>query len=193
MSIDDRIRWDQRYRYPKREPSNHARQLLMDHFDLLPREGIVLEVAMGIGQNAKPLLEHGLKVIGVDISLVAVQKAKQTYPNLMATVADLNHLYFPSNYFDVVLNFYYLQRDLWKDFFRILKPGGILFLETLTQDIQSVRSDIATQYLLNPKELTTAFSNWSILYSREGWIDSYHGQKKAIASIIAQKPVINSC
>ena len=106
----------------------------------------------------------------------------------MAFVADLNHLELPSNHFDVALNFYYLQRDFWCEFARILKPGGILFYETLTQDIRELREDISPQYLLHPNELKAAFSNWEILYYFEGWTASTHGKQKAIASMIALKP-----
>ena len=65
------------------------------HFDL----------AMGPGRNAGLLQNRGLQVIGVDISPLAVQRAKQSYPGLMAFVADLTRFQLPTNYFDVVLNF----------------------------------------------------------------------------------------
>jgi len=188
MPLEDRARWDERYRDPKRELFDRPRQLLIDHLYLLPQKGIALELAMGLGQNTQTLLKHGLKVIGIDISPVAVRLAKRSNPDLMAIIADLNHFYIPSNHFDLILNFYYLQRDLWGEYFRALKPGGLLFFETLTQDIRKVREDISPHYLLYPNELRSALSNWQILFYREGWINSSHERKKAVASIVARKP-----
>jgi SAM-dependent methyltransferase len=36
-----------------------------------------LDIAMGLGGNAAFLLERGLRVVGLDISWVALQRAKQ--------------------------------------------------------------------------------------------------------------------
>ena len=55
----------------------------------MPAAGLALDIAMGLGGNAGLLIERGMQVVGVDISSVAVQRAKERLPSLMAVRADL--------------------------------------------------------------------------------------------------------
>lgn len=188
MSIQDQLKWNERYCNPKSYAPNHARQLLVEHIDLIPPNGTVVDFAMGTGNNAGFLIDRGVSVLGIDISNIAVQAAKKKHPKLSAVIADLPAFYLPDNYFDAILNFYYLERTLWKEFPRILKPGGILFFETLTRSMQSIKPEISAPYLLDKEELLNSFSGWEILYYKEGWTTSDHGKQKSIASMIARLP-----
>jgi SAM-dependent methyltransferase len=76
----------------------------------------------------------------------------------MAVQADLTRFSLPSRTFDIILNFYYLERNLWVDYCRWLKPGGILIVETLTQDMLAIQPDIDPAFLLKPGELLLAFN-----------------------------------
>jgi hypothetical protein len=40
------------------------------------------------------------------------RRAKNNNPNIMAVQADLAHFYLPASHFDVILNFFFLQRPL---------------------------------------------------------------------------------
>ena len=133
MATDDAVRWNRRYQSAPAGWFANPRSFLVEHLDLLPKRGLALDLAMGPGQNAAILVDRGLEVIGVDVSSSAVQLAKARSPRIMAAIVDLNHFYLPSHHFDVVLNFYYLQRSMFPEFARILKPGGFLVFETLTR------------------------------------------------------------
>lgn len=50
---------------------------------------------MGLGANVGWLLAHGLRVIGVDISEVAVRQALVRHPGLQAVIADLTAFTWP--------------------------------------------------------------------------------------------------
>ena len=106
----------------------------------------------------------------------------------MAVVADLTRFHLPAEHFDVILNFYYLQRDLWAKYRRFLRPGGILVIETLTQEMHGLRPDIDPLYLLRPGELQAAFRDWQILIYRESWVETETRHPKAVASLIARRP-----
>lgn len=191
MPISDAERWNARYQEDERYSKyDRPRPFLIENAGYLPEKGLVLDVAMGKGGNARFLLERGLRVVGVDISWVAVRHAKDRNPDLMAILTDLPHLSLPPNSFDVILNFYYLQRDLWPQYRRALRPGGILFLETLTRAMKSVNPEIDPVYLLEPGELREAFHDWHIHIYREGWVGEETNHPRAVASLVASKPVV---
>jgi len=189
MPKDDALRWNSRYLDDERYTTfAQPRSFLVKNAHLLPPKGLALDVAMGLGGNAGFLLTRGLRVVGVDISAIAVQQAGKRFVGLMAVIADLTNFHIPADTFDVILNFYYLQRDLWPQYLLALRPGGVLFIETITQEMLQLQPDTDPAYLLAPGELRQAFASWEILVYREGWEDSRGGRRHPVASLVARKP-----
>jgi ubiquinone/menaquinone biosynthesis C-methylase UbiE len=182
------FKWNERYKgdlsYKKVEP----RRLLTENLTLFHKNALVLDVAMGAGGNADFLQKNGMRVMGVDISDVAVRLGKKRSPELMAVIGDLETFSLPEKTFDAIINFYYLHRDLISRFPRYLKPGGLVFMETLTEGMLKIKSDIAPDNLLADGELRSLFSGWKIIKYGEGLYPSSTGSKKAIAWIVAQLP-----
>lgn len=187
MPARDADRWNLRYQQERYRTFEDPRPFLVDHDSLLPQKGLALDIAMGLGGNSAFLIQRGLRVIGIDISYTAIRKAKTRLPELMAFIADLTEYPLPPLHFDVILNFFYLQRDLWPEYMRILKPGGLLILQTLTQEMLQEQTDIDPGYLLAPGELVNAFQNWDILDYREGWEENHRGHRRAVAGLVARK------
>ena len=189
MSKKDAERWNTRYLQDERYATfSRPRPFLVENARFLPAHGLALDVAMGLGGNAEFLLEHGLRVVGIDISSVAARQAKARQPGLMAVIGDLTSFYIPPISFDVILNFYFLQRELWPLYRSALRPGGVLFLETLTQEMLRLQPDTDPAYLLAPNELRQAFAGWEILVYKEGWEESRGGRMHPVASLVARVP-----
>lgn len=190
MPADDAIRWNNRYlnvaRYNRFE---RPRPFLIESAGYLPESGLALDVAMGLGGNAEWLLARGLRVIGVDVSDVALRRAQQRLSGLMAVQADLPHFHIADGAFDIILNFYFLHRSLWRAYEQGLHPGGLLVFETLTRDMLSLQPDIDPEYLLAPGELRSAFPALEIVAYHEGWVESDSGKPRAIARLLARKPL----
>ena len=185
---DDALKWNERYRSNVEPAFQQPREFLIEQAAHLPTHGLALDVAMGLGDNAGFLIERGLKVIGLDVSEVGARRAKTRWPNLMAAVFDLTRFNLPNASFDVLLNFYFLQRDLWPLYRRVIRSGGLLFMETLMIDNLINRPEYNPDYLLQPDELRCAFADWDVIAYREGWIDRGGRWPRAVASIVARHP-----
>lgn len=189
MTVNDRFRWDNRYLEDQRFRSfEKPRPFLVEHNRLLPRQGLALDVAMGLGGNARWLINQGFRVIGVDISGVAIFLSKKKLPSLMAVQADLTNFVLPENYFDLIVNFFFLERTLWADYQKALKPGGILIIETLTQKMLEINPEIESDYLLKEEELRNAFDTLEIITYQEGWQNLHTRHPRAVAGLVARKP-----
>jgi hypothetical protein len=193
MPSEDAVRWNSRYLEDIRNEFDPPRALLVDHSKIIPTSGLALDIAMGLGSNANFLINHGLSVIGVDISMVALRKVKRKLPNLMAVVADLSRFQIPPEKFDVIISFLYLQRDLWLPMTQGLKMGGIMFIECLTEEMLSIHADIDPVFLLKTGELQQVIFSGETgrylecLFYDEGWQSSAKSKPRAVASLIAQR------
>jgi tellurite methyltransferase len=186
---DDALKWNERYRTNAEPSYQRPREFLIEQAAHLPASGLALDVAMGLGGNAGFLIERGLKVIGLDVSEVGARRAKDRWPNLMAAVFDLTRFDLPATSVDVVLNFYFLQRALWPLYRRVIRSGGVLIMETLMIDNLIHRPDYNPDYLLQPDELRRAFADWDVITYQEGWIDRGGRWPRAVASIVARRPL----
>jgi len=185
----DRAQWDQVYEttdgyvYGK-EPA----EVLFDHIDILPL-GRALDIAMGEGRNAVFLAKKGFIVDGVDLSEVAIRKAKrlakESHVEISTTNADLNTYQIKPESYEVILNIQYLQRSLIPQIKRGLKRGGVVVFESQTVDQLKLPNSagIRRDYLLASGELKELFKEFKILHYSEK-IDG----KQAVARLIAMKP-----
>jgi tellurite methyltransferase len=189
MSNSDAARWNKRFREEVRNSSfERPRPFLVENAAYLPRKGLALDIAMGLGGNAGFLIERGMQVVGIDISSVAVQRAKERLPSLMAVQADLSQLSLPPATFDVILNFYFLQRNLWSHYLHALRPGGWLVFETLTQEFLTIQPEVDPEYLLAPGELSRAFPLLETVVYHEGWSLGETRHARPVASLLTRAP-----
>jgi SAM-dependent methyltransferase len=183
----DAERWNARYTADGESwLKDQPRQLLLDYAHQLPKRGLALDTAAGVANNGTYLARHGLHVITLDISKTALQLAlqrasKESLP-LSAAVYDLSHLWLPMNYFDVIVNFHFLERATFPVFRQALKPNGLIIFETF---LRSNDDASAPNYYLEPGELLGAFSEFENLH----WLEStIPGTTKVTAQLVARKP-----
>ncbi len=79
----------------------HRLGMIVREVGALPRGARVLDGAVGLGQLAQRLADHGYRVIGIDYSLEAALHVRRT-SGLAAVVGDLTRLPFRSGVFDAV-------------------------------------------------------------------------------------------
>ena len=188
----DQRRWDKRFRGEGFAFGKEANSFLKKHITLLPK-GKALDLATGEGRNAAFLARHGFEVDAVDISKMGLRKAqklaKEMGVKIHALAADLDTYQIERGKYDLIINFYFLRRSLIPKIKKGLREGGMVILETylLEQRKLGTGGPKNPKYFLKPNELLQHFKDFGILFYRVG-IFREGGKKKAIASLIAQKP-----
>jgi 2-polyprenyl-3-methyl-5-hydroxy-6-metoxy-1,4-benzoquinol methylase len=127
------------------------------------RRGRALDAACGLGANALFLAREGFEVDALDWSFEALRKcaaaAELQRLRVHPAVCDLTRLSLPPSRYDLVVSIRYLDRLLWPRLVRSLKPGGALWIETLTRRYLEKKPDFPEAYLLEEGELLTAFAS----------------------------------
>lgn len=189
MSKEEREAWDERFRL-KTHSSRDADPLLIrstDYWNLLPAKGSALDVACGAGRNSVWLAEQGWSVIGCDLSMEGLHRAQtlasERKVSLNLLCADIDRMPPLIPPFDLIICFFYLNRNMFWWLKTALKPGGMIVFKTYTTDqLRFEGGPRNEKHLLWPQESIDAFRGFRILYHEETVAD------QGIAEIIAQKP-----
>lgn len=184
---DDRSAWDRTYQRKDYVFGKDPAPFLVANIARLPK-GRALDIATGEGRNAVFLAKKGFLVEGVDISLVGLRKARklaaESGVKIVTVNADLNKYKIRPGQYEVILNFYYLQRNLFPQIKAGLKKGGVLVFEAHTRE--HLKNPGAAgwekEFLLEPGELKRAFADLEILHYAET-----NDGKSAVASLVARK------
>jgi len=125
-------RLDEKY---ARFRENVAPKEIFEFIKLLPKKGKILDVGCCGGRDSEIFSQKGFKVIGIDISEPFLKVAKKKVPKAKFIKMNLLKLKFPKDYFDAIwahaVLLHIKRKDIpkvLKNFYRILKPGGILHI-----------------------------------------------------------------
>jgi len=208
MAIDEKTSWNRKYSEGSHGSLDPDPLLVSAHREYLSStaSGIALDVAGGVGRHAIWLAERRWRVKLVDISEVAIDLARKNARKALgaeaeslitAEVRDLNlepgfgqdpgHAQY-----DLVLVFFYLQRELFPALISALKPGGILIYKTYTTVQQRIAAEASKSgtgksgpshpmFLLEPNELLRVFQELRILHYHETVAD------KGVAELVGRK------
>src|SRR5882762_2358953 len=194
--------WDAKHRLAAEGPPSEPASIVRELLPLLP-DGPALDVACGTGRHALLLAERGQHVTAVDFSSVALdilavrarsmhapvrrsetlhETARRSERGLSLTQADLERTQLPERRYDLILCIQYLQRSLFSQMARALRPDGVLLFETYTRaQLEFAGGPRNPAYLLETGELREAFPGLCVVFYRE----LRAGQ--GIASLVAKK------
>jgi len=113
--------------------SNEYR-VIQPYLQYLPKKARILDGGCGVGQWVLYLARLGFDVLGMDISRLTIKRLKSEFPNNQFLHGDIRKVDFPGNSFDAMYSWGVFEhfesgpQDCIKEAFRILKPGGMLFV-----------------------------------------------------------------
>ncbi len=184
----DRERWDRKYAARDSPPRFQPDPLLVESRHLLTG-GRALDVACGLGANAMYLASCGYEVDAVDVSSVALSRARAEAVRRGLSVnwiqAEVDRWPFPAQHYDLVIVFFYLNRQIMPKLAASLRPLGLLFQANHNQRFLEVRPGFNPDYLLETGELKTWALNAGLTVLN--YADNAPGQTHC-SQLIARQP-----
>src|SRR2546425_2673075 len=194
--------WDAKHRPAAEAPPSDLASIVRELLPLLPT-GPALDIACGTGRHALFLAARGQHVTAVDFSGVALDTlearahsmhihvrrsssvpatGRHLHGGLDLVQVNLEETQLPEHRFDLIICIQYLQRSLFSQMARALRPKGVLLMETHTRaQLEFAGGPRNPAYLLETGELREAFPELCVLFYRE----LRAGQ--GIASLVAKK------
>jgi SAM-dependent methyltransferase len=170
VSEAQRTLWERRYSTGDYRPRLDPAPFLVEWLDRLPR-GEALDVACGTGRNAMCLAAAGYKVVAVDISATAVERARveaiERGLRVDWRVADIDALDLGEGSFDLVTVFRYTNRSLWPRLAAAIRPGGAIVVEHHLRTTRHVKGPADPEFRLAPGELLDVFGEMRIVFYSE--------------------------
>jgi 2-polyprenyl-3-methyl-5-hydroxy-6-metoxy-1,4-benzoquinol methylase len=192
MIKSDKNKWDLRYLHADHVQYPVA-EVLTENAYLLPQSGNALDLACGIGANAIFLASHGLTTAAWDSSDIAIKKLKEFASGkklpLAPEVLQIEQASLKPTSYDVIVVSKFLDRGLCANISNSLKPGGLVFYQTFTQEKTTLQGPSNPDFLLAKNELLNLFNSLSVVYYREnGKLGSISQGIRNQALFIGQRP-----
>ena len=170
MSAEDRRHWDARYGELGLAPLDGAPPppVFAPFESLLPTQGAALELACGRGRGALWLASRGLRVLGVDVSAVAIELARELASRAgyadrcRFQVVDLDQGLPEGPPVDLILCHLFRDARLDRALVERLVPGGWLAVATLSEVGAGPGA-----FRARPGELRAAFGELDLVHEGE--------------------------
>lgn len=170
MSHEERRKWDDRYAMGDYVPRTRPAPFLLAWLDRIP-VGRALDVATGTGRNALALARAGFDVDAVDISAVAIDRARTEARRrgleVNWVVADLDLDALPCHGYDLITVFRYRNRALWPRLAAQLAADGWILIEHHLRTHRQDAGGPSDAFRLAPGELLDAFRDLRIVHYSE--------------------------
>jgi tellurite methyltransferase len=152
--VSNRADWQERHRaHPARSaPSAFVARHAAASSHHAPGDR-ALDVACGSGRHATLLDGLGFRTVAFDHASTACHRVAQENPRVRAVVADASALPFRAATFALIVQTRFLDRAILPDLFRVLRPGGVVLIETFLVAQHDATGHPRREFCLEPGEL----------------------------------------
>jgi len=185
-------KWNEKYSTAELSTPAEPAWVLKHHAHLLPLRGSALDLACGLGGNARFLTRCGLHTHAWDISSTALQLLKKwgRVQNCVieTKLVDLTPSALVNVQFDVIVVSRFLDRTLLPGLVQALKPNGRLFYQTFLAPVQQHAPQNPDFYIRSGEYQHYWANDLSCDVYGEGWLnESIHQPKQRYAWYIGRK------
>jgi len=168
-----------------------AAQVLIENRHLLPKKGKALDLACGRAGNAIFLARRGFYVEAVDISPVVLSSVEQYVAQQKLPITcicqDIEKEGLVKEKYDVIVVSYFLNRALFPEIIKALRPNGLLFYETWSQQRVDDSGPKNPDFRLKTAELLALSSSLRpVFYREEGDCGDRTKGLRNVAMLVAQ-------
>lgn len=193
MSEDDRRKWNQRYAQGAYQTRLAPSDWLVRWLPAAPM-GRALDVACGLGRNARFMAHQGYRVDAVDISAEGLRRAAELAQADELEVSWLERdleLGLPQDCsgYQVIAMLRYVNAALLENLCHRLAPGGYLVVEEHLLSTEQVSGPQNPAFRVGPGELQRLAAGLRILAAEESVVTDPDGERVALARLAACKPV----
>lgn len=155
--------------------------------------GRALDLACGLGRHSLALARLGWRVTAIDSSPTAINRLRSDAAaeslSIDTQLADLEAGEFSiaGEAYDLIADFFYLQRDLFPQIAAGVRPGGLFVATIHLADPPDVPQTGNPAFRLDPGELRSCFPDWELLVYTE--TEFHPEQSRPAVEMIARKPV----
>lgn len=169
MGDQIRQKWNVRYRESGHAPE--PARVLAENLHLLTPGGTALDLACGLGANARLLARRGLETWAWDVSDVAIAELRREADGegliVYAEQRDVEHDPPEAGRFDAIVVAHFLARSLAPAITAALRPGGLLFYQTFIREAVEGAGPSNPEFRLAPNELLALFRPLRVVVYRE--------------------------
>jgi SAM-dependent methyltransferase len=188
VSRADRERWDAKHRDGGAALAPAA-DFLVEHAHLLP-PGRTLDLAAGTGRNAGFLAARGHTVVAADSSWAGLALLRRHVSGVACVQMDLDAPGFRPGCADNVVVVSFLDRRLFAEVARWLRPGGVLLWDTFLVDQRTIGHPREAAFLLERGELAERLrGEFRILVAREGLVEE-QGRAAFRSGVVAERVAV---
>ncbi|HUU64049.1 MAG TPA: class I SAM-dependent methyltransferase [Dehalococcoidia bacterium] len=107
----------------------------------LPKEGKIVDAGCGLGKWVNYLKQRGYDIVGIDNSELAVAKLKNFDESLQVELGDILDIHYPDSSLDAYISMGVVEHfedgptPALKEAYRVLKPGGLIFVSVPTVNV----------------------------------------------------------
>ena len=165
--------WDAFYR---NAPEDRPPAFVVRAYGPFVPQGPVLDLAGGLGRNARYFLQRGHPVVLVERSREALRRLSGT-PGLTLVALDLEGADAPQSLppgpFAGIVMAYYVHRPLLQGLAPLLLPGGLVLVEGFSRKEALRRGKPHSPFYWEGEELLTPPPGLALRAFGEGWMEGY--------------------